>query len=94
VRLTTTKFGTKMMTEGSMRTTVTVGDDIAEELMVLTSARTRTEAVNQAIKGWVRLKKIERLRALRGKLAIEGDWASMRAAEVEESRETHGRRPR
>jgi Arc/MetJ family transcription regulator len=83
-----------MMTEGSMRTTVTVGDDVAEDLMALTSARTRTEAVNQALKDWVRWKKIDRLRSLRGKLTIDGDWESLRAAEVDEARETHGRRPR
>jgi Arc/MetJ family transcription regulator len=83
-----------MMMEAGMRTTVTLGDDVAQDLMTLTSARTRTEAVNEALKDWVRWKKIDRLRSLRGKLAIDGDWESLRAAEVDEARETHGRRPR
>jgi len=83
-----------MVMEGSMRTTVTVGDDVAAELMALTSARTRTEAVNLAIRDWVRWKKIERLRALRGRLVLDGDWESLRAAEVDEVRASRGRRSR
>jgi Arc/MetJ family transcription regulator len=77
-----------------MRTTVTLGDDVARELMALTSARTRTEAVNQALRDWVRWKKLDRLRALRGKLAIDGDWEALRAADVQEAGETNVRRHR
>jgi Arc/MetJ family transcription regulator len=79
-----------MMTEASMRTTINIEDEVIRDLMQFTSAKTRTEAVNRAIVEWVRLKRIDELRAKRGKIAWEGDLDEMRALEIMESDETHG----
>ena len=73
-----------------MRTTINVEDDILEDLMRFTGAKTRTDAVNRAIADWVRWKRILRFRAMRGKIAWEGDLDEMRNLETKESEETHG----
>ncbi len=77
-----------------MRTTITVQDEVLHDLMKYTDAKTRTEAVNKALKSWVQHLKIEKLRALRGKFQIEDNWKQLRALEVQESRATYGKRSR
>jgi Arc/MetJ family transcription regulator len=78
------------MMEVVMRTTINVEDDILEDLMRFTDAKTRTDAVNRAIADWVRSKRIHRFRAMRGKIAWEGDLGEMRNREITESEQTHG----
>lgn len=56
-----------------MRTTITVDDELCGELMRLTKAESRNQAINQALAEWVRQQKIEKLRSLRGKLSFDGD---------------------
>ena len=73
-----------------MRTTITIDDAVFGELMRFTQAKTRTEAINRALSEWVRLQKIEQLKALRGKLSIEGDLAELRQLEIEEAESLHG----
>lgn len=68
-----------------MRTTLTIGDDILEDLMRFSKAKTRTEAVRLALAEWVRRKRIEKLKSLRGKLPIEGDLEKLRELEMEET---------
>ena len=58
--------------------------------MRFTTAKTRTEAVNQAIAEWVRRKRIDLFRARRGQIAWEGDLDEMRGLEVAESERDHG----
>lgn len=75
-----------------MRTTVTIPDEVLVDLMRFTEALTRTEAVNWAIVEWVRRKKIEELRSLRGKLSFDVEIEEMRALDIEEQEglERHG----
>ena len=72
-----------------MRTTITIDDGIFDELMDLTQAKTRTEAINLALSEWIRRKKIEKLKALRGKLSLEGDLEDFRQLEVAEAESTY-----
>ncbi len=58
-----------------MRTTITIPDTLFGELMSFTEAGSRTEAVQVAVETYVRRAKLEQLRALRGKLDIEGTEA-------------------
>ncbi len=67
-----------------MRTTVTIPDGVLGDLMRFTEASTQTEAVNRAVAEWVRLKRKERIKALRGALPVEGDVGSLRGLEVGE----------
>lgn len=55
-----------------MRTTITIPDTLFNELMTITEAASRTEAVQVAVETYVRRAKLEQLRALRGKLDITG----------------------
>ncbi len=75
-----------------MRTTITIPDEVLVDLMRFTEASTRTEAVNRAIVEWVRRKKIEELRSLRGKLSFDVEIEEMRALDIEEQEglERHG----
>ncbi len=73
-----------------MRTTITIDDAIFSELMRFTRAKTRTEAINRALAEWLRRKKIERLKALRGKLELAGELDDLRRLEVEEAESLHG----
>lgn len=59
-----------------MRTTITIPDQLFEELMRFTEAGSRTEAMQVAVETYVRRAKLEQLRALRGKLEILGTEAS------------------
>lgn len=67
-----------------MRTTITIDDTLFADLMQLTESRSRAAAINQAVADWVRRKKIEKLKGLRGKLSFSGDLADLRRLEVEE----------
>ncbi len=69
-----------------MRTTINIEDVIFEELLSLTQARTKTEAVRLALREYVRLKRKEELLGLRDRFDIDDTWASLRAAEIEEVR--------
>jgi Arc/MetJ family transcription regulator len=73
-----------------MRTTLNIDDAIARDLMRYTDAKTKTEAVNKAIAEWVRRKRVDEFRALRGKIRWEGDLEETRALELTESEQTHG----
>ncbi len=77
-----------------MRTTVTVEDGVMEKLMKYTKSKTRTEAVNRALTDWVQHLKVEKLRALRGKLYMEDNWEKLRSMEIQENRSTYGKRTR
>jgi Arc/MetJ family transcription regulator len=65
--------------EDIMRTTINVSDRVMEEIMEYTSARTRTDAVNQALIEWTRARRIDAMRAMRGKVVWEGDLDQIRA---------------
>jgi len=73
-----------------MRTTLNLDDTIIRDLMRYTDAKTKTEAVNTAIAEWVRRKRINEFRALRGTICWEGDLEAMRTLEIRESERTHG----
>ncbi len=53
-----------------MRATITIDDDRLDELMALTGAKHRTEAINLAIDEYVRRAKVQRLLGLAGRVAI------------------------
>ncbi|SNB44941.1 DUF2191 domain-containing protein [Geobacter sp. DSM 9736] len=57
------------------RTTITLPQDLLTELMSLVNARSKTEAVITAIRDEIRLRKLERIKSLAGKLefVVEAD---------------------
>jgi Arc/MetJ family transcription regulator len=74
-----------------MRTTLNIDDWIFQDLLSLTAAKTKTEAVRTALTEYLRMKRKEKLLALRGKVDIAPDWQSLRQAELEEGESYAGR---
>jgi Arc/MetJ family transcription regulator len=61
-----------------MRTTLNIDDATLATVMEETGARTKTEAVRQALQDYVRRRKIEKLIALKGKISFDLDWKTLR----------------
>lgn len=62
-----------------MRTTVNVDDELFEELMNMSGAETKTEAVRMAIAEYVRHRRKRRLLAMRGKVEVDDNLEKLRA---------------
>jgi len=69
-----------------MRTTLNIDDWIFQDLLSLTAAKTKTEAVRTALTEYLRMKRKEKLLALRGQLNINPDWQSLRMEEIAEGK--------
>jgi len=65
-----------------MRTTLSLDDGLVRELMKITEAKTKTEAIHLAISEFIRRKKIEGLLALEGKVPIDVDWRELEEREL------------
>jgi len=61
-----------------MRTNIVIDDELMNDAIRLTGAKTKREAVELALKSLIKLKKQESLKAFRGKLKWEGDLDDMR----------------
>jgi hypothetical protein len=70
-----------------MRTTLNVDDQLFDELMRVTQAKTKTEAVRVALNEYLRLKRKQQLLTLRGRLDIADNWRMLRELETEENEE-------
>jgi Arc/MetJ family transcription regulator len=68
-----------------MRTTIHIEDSLFADLMRLTHATTKTQAVRDALKEFIRLRRKEELLALQGRLEIEDNWRQLRESELEEA---------
>lgn len=64
-----------------MRVTIQIEDSLLAELMRLTRAATKAQAVRDALKELIRLHRKEELLALRGQLDIEDNWRQLRESE-------------
>ncbi len=73
-----------------MRITVTMQDHLIDDLVKFTNASTKTQAVNKALNEWIRFKKLQKIKDLRGKLTIEHDLKSLRDLEIDEIKEING----
>jgi len=76
-----------------MRTTLDLDETLVKELLAVTRARTKTEAIHQAISEFLRRKKLEGLKALSGKIHLDLDWREMEELELkaQEQREKRWR---
>ena len=73
-----------------MRTTLNLDEALVKELMAATKAKTKTEAIHQAISTYLRRKRIEGLLALEGKIQFDLTWQEMEAQELK-AQEEHER---
>jgi metal-responsive CopG/Arc/MetJ family transcriptional regulator len=63
------------------RATITLPNDLLAELMSMVSARSKTEAVIMAIKEEIRLKKLEKIRTMAGKMEFTATAEELRHAD-------------
>jgi Arc/MetJ family transcription regulator len=62
----------------TMRTNIVIDDKLMDDALKATGLTTKKEAVEMGLKTLIRMKKQERIRKFRGKLAWEGDLSEMR----------------
>lgn len=62
-----------------MRTNIVIDDALMGEALKLTGAKSKKEAVELGLRTIVQLKRQERIKRYRGKLAWEGDLDHMRS---------------
>ena len=67
-----------------MRTTINIPNEIMDELLKHFNTKSKTKAVSQALKDWIRIQKINELKSLRGKVKIEIDLAKQRSEDIKE----------
>ena len=73
-----------------MRTTLNIDDFLFEDLLTITKAKTKTAAVRAALTDYLRMKRKEKVLAMRGKLDIIDNWEELRQREIPEcSKENH-----
>ncbi|MGD0223804.1 MAG: type II toxin-antitoxin system VapB family antitoxin [Terriglobia bacterium] len=61
-----------------MRTTLNIDDDMLRTVQEETGARTKTQAVHEALRDFVRRRKIEKLIQLQGKVRFSSDAKTLR----------------
>jgi Arc/MetJ family transcription regulator len=71
--------------EISMRTTLNLKDDVIKQVMELTGAKNKSQAVSQVLDAFVREKRFQRLLDLRGTLHLEENWEKLREMELDET---------
>jgi hypothetical protein len=76
-----------------MRTTMILDDRLVKELMAVTKAKTRTEAVHLAIAELIRRRKLDGLKALSGRVRLADNWRALEEIELKEDVRQE-RRPR
>ena len=67
-----------------MRTTINIKSNVLEEVMHLTAAKNKSQAINKALETYVREKRMEKLLDLKGKLSLEENWKALREMELDE----------
>lgn len=69
-----------------MRTTITIPDAIVHDLHQYAHTKKTTEAINIAIKEWVKMMKIQEIMKLKGRLAIDNNLSDLRKKEIQKIR--------
>lgn len=67
-----------------MRTTLNIDAELLEETVRLSGGKKRSEAVEEALREYVRRRRKELLLTLPGRLQLEEDWRDLREMELDE----------
>jgi Arc/MetJ family transcription regulator len=67
-----------------MRTTLNIKDNVIKQVLKLTNAKNKSQAVNEVLEAYVREKQTQKLLDLRGKLHLEDNWERLREMELDE----------
>lgn len=74
-----------------MRTTLNLDENLVKELMTITGAKTKTQAIHQAIAEFIRQRRLEGLKALSGKVHLDLDWRELEEQELKAQEERERR---
>ena len=77
-----------------MRTTLNLNEKLIRELMVVTSAKTKTDAIHQAASELIRRKKMDALKSLSGKIHLDLEWRKLEQTEIRHQASLKRRRHR
>ncbi len=64
------------------RTNIVLRDHLVEEAMRLGDAKTKRQAIEEALETYIRMLKFQQFRKLRGKISWEGDLMKMRENKI------------
>ena len=67
-----------------MRTTISIKDELMDALISRTKTRSRSKAVEIAIRDYIEKKSVEDLISLSGKVTIDMDWQKEEETELNE----------
>ena len=67
-----------------MRTTLNIKDNIIKQVLAITGAKNKSQAVNQVLEAFIREKRTLKLLNLKGKLNLEENWQKLREMERDE----------
>lgn len=67
-----------------MRMTLTLDDDMAEQLMRMTGEKTPLFAIRHALKDYLVAVRKQKLLALRGQVQVEDSWRQLRQLDMKE----------
>ena len=73
-----------------MRTTLNLDEDLLKELMAVTEAKTKVQAIHVAISEFLRRKKLQQLLSLAGKLKLDLDWRELEEQELKAQKDREG----
>ncbi|MGH7181644.1 MAG: type II toxin-antitoxin system VapB family antitoxin, partial [Nitrospiraceae bacterium] len=77
-------------------TTLDLNEKLIRELMDVTAAKTKTEAIHQAAAELIRRKKLNQLKSLSGNIHLDLDWNKLEQTEIRHQaslkRRRHGHR--
>ncbi|OQW89165.1 MAG: hypothetical protein BWK72_04200 [Rhodoferax ferrireducens] len=65
-----------------MRTTITIDDQLMNQLMQTTGETSPAKALRQAVQDYVRQARVKKLLALRGQVPLEDNWRELRSLDV------------
>ena len=65
-----------------MRTTITIDDNLMNQLMQTTGESSPAKALRQAVQDYVHQARLKKLLALRGQVAIDDNWRELRQLDV------------
>jgi Arc/MetJ family transcription regulator len=66
-----------------MRTTLDLDEKLIRQLMNVTAAKTKTDAIHQAAAELIRRKKLDQLKSLSGTIHLDLDWKRLEAVELQ-----------
>lgn len=69
-----------------MRTTIDIDPDLLKKVVEITGEKSKGRAVDRAMEEFVRLRRLDKLRALRGKIDLVDNLDELKRLEIEKMR--------